>query len=172
MSPERRSPSRSRRSGKPQGQQDEFDQKVLDIARVTRVMAGGKRMRFRACVVIGDRKGKIGFGVAKGADVSTAIAKSVSHAKKHLQKVPVYEGTIPHESWSKFHAAKVLLRPARQGTGVIAGATVRAVVELAGIKNIVSKVMGSKNVVNNVHATFDALTSMRPRPPRKQGGTV
>ena len=118
-------------------------------------------MRFRACVVIGDGKGKVGLGLAKGADVSLAISKAINQAKKHMLTVSIVNGTIPHEAFSKFHAAKVLLKPAPQGTGVIAGTTVRAVVSLAGVTNIVSKLMGSSNKVNNAQATINALQHMR-----------
>jgi len=118
-------------------------------------------MRFRACVVVGDGKGRIGYGIAKGKDVITSIEKSVRQAKRQLITVPIVDGTIPHEVVSKHHAAKVMLKPAPQGTGVIASTSIRAVVELAGVKNIVSKIIGSKNIINNVQATFRALEEMR-----------
>lgn len=140
---------------------DEFDQQVIDLARVTRVMAGGKRMRFRACVVVGDKKGRVGMGVAKGADVSIAVNKAGTKARKQLITVPLVNDTIPHEVVAKFAGAEVFLKPARAGRGVIAGGPVRAVVELAGIKNIVSKMRGSKNKVNNVTAVINALKDMR-----------
>ncbi|MBU0732388.1 30S ribosomal protein S5 [Patescibacteria group bacterium] len=140
---------------------DEFDQQVIDLARVTRVMAGGKRMRFRACVVAGDKKGRVGMGVAKGADVSIAVNKAATKARKQIITVPLVNDTIPHEIVAKFCGAEVFLKPARVGRGVIAGGPVRAVVELAGIKNIVSKMRGSKNKVNNVTAVINALQTMR-----------
>lgn len=148
---------------RPQGprEQDEFDSRMIDLARVTRVMAGGKRMRFRACMVVGDRKGRIGWGVAKGADVSMAIQKATAQAKKNLMTVSIIEGTIPHEVNVKFKAARLLLKPAKSGKGLIAGGVVRTVLELAGIKNIISKMLGSKNKVNNVAAVFKALGSLR-----------
>jgi len=136
----------------------EFEQKIVDLARVTRVMAGGKRMRFRACVVIGNGEGKVGYGVAKGADVSISINKSVTQAKKRIMKVKIIDDTIPHEIKVKFKAARLMLKPAPAGTGVIAGGAVRTVMELAGIKNIVTKMIGSKNKINNVKATFLALS--------------
>ncbi|MBU0670805.1 30S ribosomal protein S5 [Patescibacteria group bacterium] len=140
---------------------DDFDQQVIDLARVTRVMAGGKRMRFRACVVIGDKKGQVGMGIAKGADVAIAVNKAVDKARKNLFTVQIVNDTIPHSIDSKFCGAEVMLKPARQGRGVIAGGAVRAVVEAAGIKNIVSKMRGSKNKVNNVTAVISALKSLR-----------
>lgn len=142
----------------------EFDQQILEIRRVTRVVAGGKRMRFRACVVIGDRKGRVGYAVAKGADVSLAVNKAVTAAKKGLMTVPLWRETIPHPIEVKLGAARVFLKPARVGTGVIAGGPVRAVVELAGIRNIVTKMKGARNTVNNVKATYEALRQLRPRP--------
>lgn len=139
----------------------EFDQEVIDIARVTRVMAGGKRMRFRACIVIGDRKGRVAMGLAKGADVSGAITKAVSKAKKQLINITIVNDTIPHVIRQKSGAAIVLLKPAPKGSGIIAGGAVRPLFELAGIKNIVSKMLGSQNKVNNVRAAIIALSSLR-----------
>ncbi|MDP2684110.1 MAG: 30S ribosomal protein S5 [bacterium] len=144
-----------------QKQKDEFDQKLIDIARVTRVMAGGKRMSFRACVVIGDRKGRVSSGLRKGADVSIAINKAVRAAKKKIIKVNIVNDTIPCEIREKFGAARVLLKPAPKGTGVIAGGAVRIVLELAGIKNVVSKMLGSHNKINNVNATIKALENLK-----------
>lgn len=141
----------------------EFSQKIIDIARVTRVVAGGKRMRFRACVVIGDLKGRIGFAVAKGADVTGAINKAVTAAKKGLVRVNIVDGTIPYEIRVKFGAAKLLLKPAPPGTGIRAGGPIRAVLELAGLKNVVSKMLGSKNKINNVHAVFLAFEKLIKR---------
>ena len=140
---------------------DDFEQKVIDLARVTRVMAGGKRMRFRACVVVGDMKGQVGMGVAKGADVAISVNKAANKARKNLITVPLVNDTIPHVIVSKFCGAEVFLKPARTGRGVIAGGPVRSVVELAGIKNITSKMRGSKNKVNNVHAVINGLQELR-----------
>jgi small subunit ribosomal protein S5 len=139
----------------------EFEQSVIDISRVTRVVAGGKRMRFRACVVIGNMKGKIGMGVKKGADVSGAVNKAVAVARKDLFEVKTINETIPHRILQKYKAAKVLLKPAPKGTGLKAGGPVRMVLELTGIKNIVSKMLGSKNKINNVKATFEALKKLK-----------
>jgi small subunit ribosomal protein S5 len=141
--------------------EQEFEQKLVDLARVTRVMAGGKRMRFRACVVLGDRKGRVGYGVAKGTDVQIAIGKAVDQAKKRIIKIDSEKGTVPHQVNVKYGAAKVLLKPAPKGSGVIAGGAVRIVLQLAGIQNVVSKMLGSANKISNVKATFLALKVMR-----------
>jgi len=145
-------------------ERDEFEQRIIDLRRVTRVMAGGKRLRFRACVVVGDHKDKIGYGVAKGKDVSLAVNKAVAQAKKDLLTVRMVEGTIPHEMTVKYGAALVILRPAQVGTGIIAGGAVRSVLELSGIKNISAKILNSNNKVNNVKAVFKALQDMKERP--------
>jgi len=137
----------------------EFDQKIVDLARVTRVMAGGKRMSFRACVAIGDRKGKVGIGLAKGADVTLAVTKAVNRAKKKMVKIPIINDTIPHELRIKYKAAKLLLKPAPKGTGIKAGGAVRVVLELAGTPNIVCKILGTNNKVTNVKALIKAMES-------------
>jgi len=140
---------------------DEFDQRILEIARVTRVMAGGKRMNFRACVAIGDKKGSVGVGLGKGADVTIAINKAVNKAKKKMVKVPIVNETIPHEVHNKLGAAKIMLKPAKQGRGVISGGVTRAILELAGIKNVTSKTLGTNNKINNARCTIDALSQLR-----------
>lgn len=142
-------------------QPDEFEQRIVDIARVTRVMAGGKRMRFRACVAIGNKKGKVAVGLAKGADVTIAVNKAVNKAKKEIIEVPIVNDTIPHEIYWKKGAAKVLLKPASQGRGVIAGGAVRVILELAGVHNITSKILGTNNKVNIVKCTIDALNNLK-----------
>ncbi|MDI3496337.1 MAG: small subunit ribosomal protein [Patescibacteria group bacterium] len=147
-----------RRNNEPR---DEFEQRILEVARVTRVMAGGKRMNFRACVAIGDKKGSVGVGLGKGADVTIAINKAVNKAKKTLIKVPIVKDTIPHEIYNKLGAAKIMLKPAQQGRGVISGGVIRAIVDLAGIKNITSKTLGTNNKVNNARCTIDALSKLR-----------
>lgn len=139
----------------------EFEQKILELARVTRVTKGGKRMRFRASIVIGDRRGRVGFGVAKGADVAMAVEKAFRQAKKALITVPLVKETIPHEVLRKFAAAIVLLKPAPQGTGLKCGGPTRVVLELAGVPNAVSKLMGSSNKINNAKATFMALAALQ-----------
>ncbi len=139
----------------------EFDQRILDLARVTRVTAGGKRMRFRACVIIGDRKGRVGQGTAKGLDVTDSVNKAVRQAKKRMLTVPIVKGSIPHSVHVKFGAAKVLLNPAPQGTGVKAGGAVRVVLEMAGVPNATAKMLGAKNKINNAKATLLALAKLR-----------
>lgn len=139
----------------------EFEQKILELARVTRVTKGGKRMRFRASLVIGDRRGRVGFGVAKGADVAMAVEKAFRQAKKNMVTVPLVKETIPHAIERKFAAAIVLLKPAPQGTGLKCGGPARMVLELAGVPNAVSKLMGSSNKINNAKATFMALAALR-----------
>ena len=141
----------------------EFDQQLVDIARVTRVTAGGKRLRFRACVVIGDKKGLVGAGVAKGADVSIAIDKAVALAKKNMLKVVIFNNTVPHKVTQKYGAARIMIKPAPLGTGVIAGGPVRIVLEMAGVENVVSKMLGSSNKINNVRAAINALKKLRVR---------
>lgn len=136
----------------------EFEQKIIDLARVTRVMAGGKRMRFRACVAIGDKKGRVGIGLAKGADVTLAVTKAVNKAKKTVITVPIIRETIPHEIRLKYKSARLLLKPAPKGTGVKAGGAVRVVLELAGVPNIVGKILGTNNKINNVKALLLGLT--------------
>lgn len=138
----------------------DIESKVVEIRRVTRVVAGGKRMRFRALVVIGDQKGKVGIGLKKGSDVADAVAKATTQARKNTITVPIKDGTIPAMIEIKYKAAKVLLKPARPGSGIIAGGPVRAVVALAGIKNISSKMLGSSNKVSNVRAAFLALKQL------------
>lgn len=147
--------------GAPKREQPEFEQNIVEISRVTRVMAGGKRLSFRACVVIGDRKGRVGLGVAKAKDVPMAVQKAVKQAEKSLIKVGLREGTITHEVKAKFGSARILLKPAPVGTGIISGGAVRIVLELAGIENIVSKIFGTNNKINNIKATLQALSSLK-----------
>ena len=141
----------------------EFEQKIVEIKRVTRVVAGGKRMRFRALVVIGDKKGRVGVGLCKGTDVSEAVNKAVTAAKKTMRLVKLVNDTIPHETKFKFKSSVVFLKPAQPGTGVIAGGAIRSVLDLAGVKNVLSKMLGSSNKVNNVMATYLALSKMRSK---------
>lgn len=150
-----------RRGPRPQREKPEFDQSIVEIARVTRVMAGGKRMSFRACVVIGDRKGRVAMGLAKAKDVPMAVQKAVRQAEKGLLKINLRKGTITHSVRVKYGAARIMLKPAPQGTGIISGGAVRTVLELAGIENIVSKIFGSNNKVNNIRATLLALSALK-----------
>lgn len=139
-----------------------LDQKVLDVRRVARVVAGGKRFSFRATVVIGNRAGKVGVGVSKGKDVSQAIEKAVNQAKKYMIEVPIVGGTIPHEVWAKHSSARVLLKPAKRGRGIIAGSSVRAVLALSGIKDITAKILGrTPNKLTNAMATIEALKKLK-----------
>src|SRR3989344_4567199 len=141
---------------------DGFDTKLLDLARVTRVTGGGKRMSFRAVVVAGDKKSKIGIGIDKGKDVSQAIEKATSRAKKNLITVITVNGTIPHQVEAKVGPAVILLKPQSMGRGLVAGGAVRVICELAGIKNISSKILsGSKNKLNNARATMEALRKLK-----------
>jgi len=153
---------RDNRRGRGPKEAPEFEQKIIDLARVTRVMAGGKRMKFRACVAIGDKKGSIGYGLAKGADVTLAVNKAVARAKKSMIKIPMVNETIPHAVYVKYKAAKVLLKPAQKGTGLKTGGAVRMVLELSGLGNVVGKIHGANNKVNNVKALFKAIESMKP----------
>jgi small subunit ribosomal protein S5 len=156
----------SRRRKPEAGGEKEMDQKVIDLARVTRVMAGGKRMRFRACVAIGDKRGRCGVGLAKGADVTIAINKAVTRAKKTLIHVPIVRGTIPHQVFIKDGSARILLKPAPEGTGIKVGGAIRMIFELAGVPNVSGKIMGTNNKINNVQAVLKALASFKsaPRP--------
>ncbi|GAG08334.1 unnamed protein product [marine sediment metagenome] len=138
----------------------EFDEEVIHIDRISRTIAGGRRIRFRAAVAVGNRTGKVGIGVAKASEVILAVQKAINLAKKDLIEVPIVNGTIPHEIEEKYGAARILLKPASPGTGIIAGGAVRAVVNLAGIKNILSKILGSKNQINNLRATMKALDKL------------
>jgi small subunit ribosomal protein S5 len=144
-------------------ERNEFDQKVVEVKRVTRVVAGGKRMRFRALVVIGDHKGKVGMGLKKGADVSESVNKAVNAAKKNMITLPLVNETIPHVLNVKYKSSSLMLKPAKPGTGVIAGGAVRSVMELSGVKNVVCKMLGSNNKVNNVKAVFAAFSKMRSK---------
>ncbi len=138
----------------------EFEQKMIDLARVTRVVKGGRRFSFRASVVIGNRKGKVGFGVAKGGDVSVAIGKAVVDAKKNMIFVKRHNTTIAFDVKEKYGAVKIMLRPAKKGRGVVAGGAMRAVLELAGIKDVVAKSIGASNKLNVARATLRALAKL------------
>ena len=138
-------------------EKSEYEQKLLDLARVARVVKGGRRFRFRATLVIGNKKGKVGVGVGKGADVSDAIKKAFDDAKKQMITVVMKGGTIRHDIFYKLGSTKIILKPAFPGKGIIAGGAVRAVVDLAGIKDIVSKSLGSSNKLSVARATVNAL---------------
>jgi small subunit ribosomal protein S5 len=139
----------------------EFDQKLLDLARVTRVVKGGRRFRFRATLVIGNRNGRVGVGVDKGSDVSEAVRKAFNAAKKNMIQVKRYNTTIACPAEAKVSSARVMLKPAKAGRGIVAGGSVRAVVELAGIRDVVSKSMGSPNKLSVARATLAALEKVK-----------
>jgi small subunit ribosomal protein S5 len=137
-------------------------ERVVAIQRVTKVVKGGKKMSFRAVVVVGNEQGKVGVGVGKAGDVITAVKKGVTDGKKHIVNVPLTSSnSIPHPTTGRFGAAKLVLRPSAPGSGVIAGGSVRTVLELAGVKNILSKQLGSNNLLNNARATVEGLSSLR-----------
>jgi small subunit ribosomal protein S5 len=138
----------------------EFEEKIVQISRTSKKTKGGNKIRFSALVVVGNKKGKVGVGLGKSEDVSSAIAKGVTAAKKRLIEVPIINETIPHAVRVKEGAAEVLIKPAPPGSGIIAGGAVRSVVEAAGVHNISSKILGTENKASNVHATFKALTEL------------
>jgi small subunit ribosomal protein S5 len=143
---------------------DEFESKLLDLTRVTKVTGGGKTLRFRAVIVVGNKTGKVGIGVAKGLDVSQAIDKATRFAKKNIMEVPIIEGTIPHEVQAKFGPSKILLKPQQKGKGLVAGGTVRIICALAGIQDISSKILSqTTNKLNNARATIKALEQLKLR---------
>jgi small subunit ribosomal protein S5 len=137
-----------------------FEEEVISIRRVTKVVKGGKNLRFSAAVVVGDKNGKVGLGKGKAREVPLAIKKAVADAKKNIIDVPIINDTIPYYTIGKFGAARVVLRPASPGTGVIAGGSVRVIMELAGIKNILTKSLKSKNTITVARATIEGLTSL------------
>lgn len=157
------SKTKTRRRGPRFGEKkDEFDSKLLDLARVARMTAGGRRFRFRAVIVVGDKKGRVGFGIAKGADVSQSIEKATRAAKKNLITVPIVNETIPYQVEAKSGAARVVLKPQSKGRGLVAGGTVRIICNLAGIRNISSKVLSrTRNKINNARATISALEKLK-----------
>lgn len=171
-------PDRRRRGGDrgPRREPSEFAEATLSLDRVTRVVKGGRRMRFRAVVVVGNRKGKVGLGTGKSAEVQSAIRKASSAAKRHMIRIPLNKGTIPHQVETKFKAARIRLIPASEGTGIIAGGALRVILDHAGVKNVLSKRFGTRNKLVNAQATILALKHLRgeikDEAPAKKDGPI
>lgn len=145
-----------------QGTEKQFEEQVIAIDRIARVVKGGRRFRFRVLVAIGDKKTRVGVGVSKATDIQKAIKKAVEVAKKNLITVPLYKSTIPHYVEVKNGGAHVMLKPAADGTGVIAGGVIRSVLDVTGIKDVLSKSLGSSNKINTAYATIEALSQLKP----------
>ncbi len=142
----------------------EYDEVMVDISRVTKVTRGGRQLKFRATMIIGNRKGKVGLGTGKSNEVTGAIQKAVNKAKRNLMEIPIQNGTIPHEIKVKYKSAKILIMPASAGTGIIAGSSIRQVLEIAGVKNVLAKRFGSTSKLNNAKATMLAFSKLRQNP--------
>lgn len=140
----------------------EFDERVLEVARVSRVVKGGRRIRFRATVAIGDHKGRVGIGIGKATEVGVAVQKATAKAKKNLVTIPIINGTIPYEIIASYGAARVMLKPASSGSSIVAGGAVRSIIELSGITDIMTKILGSRGLINNATAVINGLTSFKP----------
>lgn len=165
---------RKREETKEEKPQSEWTERVVQVRRVTKVVKGGKKLSFRAIVIVGNQKGQVGIGCAKAAEVIIAIQKAIADGRKNLINVPIFKTTIPHPITGRSGAGKVMLRPAAQGTGIIAGGAVRSVLELAGIENILCKSLGSKSPLNAASATLNALNSLTPFKDiaKKRGKTI
>lgn len=159
--PQRNNNRRDPRRDAPQDPKDMLDQRIVEVARVAKVIKGGRRFAFRALVVVGDNKGRVGLGLGKARAVQDAIRKGTDHAKSNMKSVNLLQNTIPHEVLSKHASAEVLLKPASPGTGVIAGGGVRAVLEAAGVKDVLTKSLGSKSKMNATYATFAGLLQLK-----------
>jgi small subunit ribosomal protein S5 len=153
--------SKNKRGGRGQRQERKYDRQVVTIRRVAKVTSGGRRLRFSAMVVVGDHKGSVGVGLGRGVDTRSAIDKGARVAEKSMKKIQLIGDTIPHEMVHKKGAARVMIRPAKLGTGVIAGSSVRTVLEVAGIENVYAKILGSNELVANTYCVFEALTKLR-----------
>jgi small subunit ribosomal protein S5 len=154
--------AKDRKKSKAREKESDWQERVVQIKRVTKVVKGGKKLSFRAVVIVGNERGQVGVGVGKAADVIGAVKKGVADGKKHLVNVPLTKNnSIPHPTTGEGGGAKVMMRPAAPGTGVIAGGSVRTVLELAGVKNVLAKQLGSDNPLNNARATVDALETLR-----------
>ncbi len=151
-----------RRSDRRVREPTEFSEKTLSVNRVTRVVKGGRRMRFKAIVVVGNKKGKVGLGTGKASEVQAAVRKAALCAKRHMIRIPIVKGTIPHAVELKFKAAKIRLLPACEGTGIIAGGALRVILDQAGVKNVLSKRFGARNKLVNAQAAMLALKALRP----------
>ncbi len=160
MQPNRQNQSYKKDDRHNRPEDKEFNDTVVSIDRVSRVVKGGRRFRFRALVVVGDGKGKVGIGVSKGQDVQTALQKATDVAKKNIVEIDLYNHTIPHEVLGRVGGARILMKPAATGTGLKAGGVVRVVLEAVGIKDILSKSLGSSNKINTAYATVQALQSL------------
>jgi len=156
--PDRKRSDRRRREPK------EFEETTISVDRVTRVVKGGRRLRFRAVVVVGNKKGKVGLGTGKATEVQSAVKKAAAVAKRNMLRIPIVNGTIPHEVNTKFKAARIRLLPAREGTGIIAGGALRIILEHAGVQNVLSKRYGTSNKLVNAQAVMKALQSLRGTP--------
>lgn len=167
-------PRRKREEIKEEKPQSEWSERVVQIRRVTKVVKGGKKLSFRAIVIVGNQKGQVGVGCAKAAEVIIAIQKAIADGRKNLITVPIFKTTIPHPITGRSGAGAVMLRPASQGTGIIAGGAVRLVLELAGVENILCKSLGSKSPLNAANATLDALKNLKPfaQVAKRRGKTV
>ena len=159
---DRRRPNDRNRRREPEAPK-QFEEVVINVDRVSRVVKGGRRFRFKALVAVGDRKNRVGVGVAKGGDVQVAVQKATDVAKKNLITIPIYKDTIPHDVETRVCGAHVLLKPAAPGTGVIAGGVVRSIISLTSVKNLISKSLGSSNKVNLAYATIEGLKELKPR---------
>jgi small subunit ribosomal protein S5 len=148
---------------KPVREEQNLEEKVLLIRRVSKKIPGGNYITFSALVVVGDKKGQVGVGLGRGLEVPPAIQKAITYAKKHLLKVPLYKNTIPHEVLLKYKAARILLKPAPEGTGLKVGSVARVILDLAGIQNASGKIIGSRNQVVNTYAVMEALKKLKPR---------
>jgi len=154
-------PDRKQRGKRRSREPREFEETTLSVDRVTRVVKGGRRLRFRAVVVTGNRKGKVGLGTGKATEVQAAVQKAAKDAKRNMIRIPIVDGTIPHEVNTKFKAARIRLLPAREGTGIIAGGALRVILDHAGVKNVLSKRYGTTNKLVNAQAVIKALSSLR-----------
>lgn len=160
MDPTKIERGKDRKLNEELGEEKQFTENVVSIDRVARVVKGGRRFRFRALVVVGDGKGKVGIGVSKAGDVQAAVQKATDVAKKNMTTIALYNNTIPHEVTGKVSGARILLKPASEGTGLIAGSVVRIVLEAVGVHNILSKSLGSSNKINSAYATVAALEQL------------